>query len=253
MSVAAVRAKRGGRRGVDRTREVAAAALAAFCDGGYRLTQIAHVSERLGVSVGTIYRYVDSKEALFYLAVLEALGELPEEIALPLSVSGIGDAARRLREVAANDQLWERLKDALATRAPRDTRREAREIAEQLYESMSRRAPVILLLDRCAHELPELTEIFDRQARGPLMSDLTAWVLQRGLAGEGDTPSAGALARGAMEAIAWLAKTRRADPTAAAMAEADARAAAVTIFVNALVPQAGPADAGRPARQRTET
>jgi len=41
------------------------------------------------------------------------------------------------------------------------------------------------------------------------------------------------LARGAMEAIAWLAKSRRGDPTASGMAEADARAAAIRIFVGA--------------------
>ena len=74
MTAAAFSAPARGRRGVDRTRDVAAAALGAFCDGGYRLTQIAHVAERLGVSVGTIYRYVDSKEALFHLAMLQALG-----------------------------------------------------------------------------------------------------------------------------------------------------------------------------------
>lgn len=32
------------RKGADRTQEVARAALSAFCNGGYRLTQIAHVS-----------------------------------------------------------------------------------------------------------------------------------------------------------------------------------------------------------------
>lgn len=227
-------AKPRGRRGVDRTRDVARAALSAFCEGGYRLTQIAHVSERLGVSVGTIYRYVDSKEALFHLAALQAIGETPDELAAPLKVSGIADTARRLREIVAGDHLWSRLEAALAAPAPADVRTEAREIAEQLYESMSRRAPIIQLLDRCAHEIPELTEIFDRRVREPLMRDLTAWAGKRGLAGGADTPSAAALTRGAMEAIAWLAKSRRGDPTAAWMSESDARAAAVTIFVNAL-------------------
>jgi AcrR family transcriptional regulator len=218
---------------------VARSALAAFCDGGYRLTQIAHVSDRLGVSVGTIYRYVDSKEALFHLAVLQAIGELPHDLPLPLKVTGFAETARRLRKVVAADRLWDRLEAALAAPAPADVHAEARAIAEQLYESMSRRAPIIQLLDRCAHEIPELTEIFDRRVREPLMRDLTAWVRNRGLAANATRPSAGALARGAMEAIAWLAKTRRGDPTAAGMAEDDARAAAVTIFANAVCGPAG--------------
>jgi AcrR family transcriptional regulator len=233
VTAAAFKAGPKGRRGVDRTREVARAAFGAFCDGGYRLTQIAHVSERLGVSVGTIYRYVDSKEALFHLAVLEALGEAPAALDAPLKVAGTAETARRLGEAIATDSLWGQLEQALAAPPPADVKAEARQIAEQLYESMSRHAPVILLLDRCAHEIPELAEIFDRQVRATLMRDLTAWVEKRGLAGETDTPSAAVLARGAMEAIAWLAKTRRGDPTAVWMTDDQARAAAVRIFVGA--------------------
>lgn len=237
MTAAAIGARGKGRRGVDRTRDVAAAALAAFCDGGFRLTQIAHVAERLGVSVGTIYRYVDSKEALFHLAVLEALGEAPDALETPIKVAGTAESARRLHEATANDRLWTGLAAVLAGQAPEDVTAEAREIAEQLYEAMSRQAPVIRLLDRCAHEIPELAEIFDTQVRARLMADLVGWVVRRGVAGAAGTPSAAVLARGAMEAIAWLAKTRRGDPTAAWMAEADARAAAVRIFVNALAPR----------------
>jgi AcrR family transcriptional regulator len=244
VTAAAIRAHRTAqrtargrsRRGVDRTREVATAALAAFCDGGFRLTQIAHVAERLGISVGAIYRYVDSKEALFHLAVLEALGEAPETLDAPLQVTGIAESAQRLRAASAGDSLWSRLEAALASPAPADAAAEAREIAEQLYASLSLRAPVIRLLDRCAHEIPELAEIFDREVRATLMADLTAWVVKRGFADEAATPSAAVLARGALETIAWLAKTRRGDPTAAWMGEDDARAAAVRIFVNALVP-----------------
>ena len=238
MTAATISAGGKGRRGVDRTREVAAAALSAFCDGGFRLTQIAHVAERLGVSVGTIYRYVDSKEALFHLAVLAALGEAPEALEAPLKVAGTAETARRLREATAADRLWDRLDAALAAPAPADVAAEAREIAQQLYASLTRRAPVIRLLDRCAHEIPELAEIFDQEVRAVLMADLTAWAEKRGLADAAGTPSAAVLTRGAMEAVAWLAKTRRGDPTAAGIGEDDAREAAVRIFVNALCPSA---------------
>jgi AcrR family transcriptional regulator len=236
VTAATVSARGKGRRGVDRTREVAAAALAAFCDGGFRLTQIAHVAERLGVSVGTIYRYVDSKEALFHLAVLESLREAPETLDAPLKVVGIGESAQRVRVAIVSEPLWRQLEAVLAAPPPADAAAEAREIAEHLYESLSRCAPAIRLLDRCAHEIPELAEIFDEQVRARVMGDLSAWVAKRGLADEAGTPSAAALARGALEAIAWLAKTRHGDPTATWMTEDQARAAAVRIFVNALAP-----------------
>ncbi|HUZ11620.1 MAG TPA: TetR/AcrR family transcriptional regulator [Caulobacteraceae bacterium] len=222
-----------GRRGADRTRDVARTALACFCAGGYRLTQIAQVSERMGVSVGSIYRYVQSKDALFHLAVLEALGELPDRLALPLSVSGLGETAERIRAAGRSDRLWSRLEDAVAAPAPADVRAEARAIAGQLYDSISRRAPIVRLLDRCAHETPELAEIFDQEVREKLMRGLVAWVARRGLAGAAGRAEAEALARGAMEAIAWLAKTRLGDPTALSIGEDSARAAAVRIFEGA--------------------
>jgi AcrR family transcriptional regulator len=221
------------RKGVDRTREVARAALGAFCTGGYRLTQIAHVSERMGVSVGSIYRTVESKEALFHLAILEATEALPATLDLPLKVNGMRESAEHLRRVVALDRLWPTLQEANARAAPQDVRAEAAAIAAQLYESLTRRATIISLLDRCAHEIPELAQIFDAEVRGRLMQDLVTWVLDRKLAGDASPARAAALARGAMEAIAWMAKNRRGDPSAADMEEADARAAAIRIFVGA--------------------
>jgi len=231
--LSALAAPARGRKAGDRTQEVARAALAAFCSGGYRLTQIAHVSERLGVSVGSIYRTVESKEALFHLAILEATGALPAALELPLEVSGMRDSAEHLRRVATHDSLWSTLEEANAHPAPADVRAEAAAIAAQLYDSLSRRAAIIGLLDRCAHEIPELAQIFDAEVRGRLMQDLERWVVSRKLAGEVSPARAAALARGAMEAIAWLAKSRPGDPTAADMAEHDARAAAIRIFVGA--------------------
>jgi hypothetical protein len=65
------------------------------------------------------------------------------------------------------------------------------------------------------------------------MQDLEIWVLKRKLAGDASPARAAVLARGAMEAIAWLAKTRPYDPTAADFAEDDARTVAIRIFAGA--------------------
>jgi AcrR family transcriptional regulator len=223
------------RRGTDRTRDVAQAALACFSSGGYRLTQIAHVAARLGVSVGTIYRYVDSKEALFHLAVLETLGRLDDAPPAPVSVSGLSDTIAVLRGEIVGHRIWPTLAAAARGPAPADARAEAERIGAELYDAIAARAAIIRLLDRCAHETPELAEVFDRSVRIPLMNDLVAWVVRRSRAGRGKRAEAEALARGAMEAVAWLAKNRPADPTAAHIDDAEARAAAVRIFANALV------------------
>ena len=112
------------RRGEDRTRDVAQAALAAFRNRGYRLTQVADVSERLGVAVGTIYRTVESKEALFHLAVLEAAGRWPERLDLPLKVSGLSETVGVLRRVGEPQSLWPTLRYRSVPQIPRRAEKE---------------------------------------------------------------------------------------------------------------------------------
>ena len=221
------------RRGEDRTRDIARAALSAFRNRGYRLTQVADISERLGLAVGPIDRTVESKEALFHLAVLEAAGLWPERLDVPLKVSGLSETLAVLRQVGQAPSLWPTLR-AAATRPPAgDVRAEAEAIAGELYDTMARLAPLILLLDRCAHEVPDLALIFDEEVRRTLVGDLTAWVRRRGLIDPKDRKTTEAVSRGALEAIAWLAKNRPDDPTAASIDDAHARAAAVRIFANA--------------------
>jgi len=225
----------GARRGTDRTQDVARAALACFRRGGYRLTQIAHVSESLGISVGTIYRYVESKEALLLLAVMEASGQLPRDLDLPLEVGGLDDVVALVRSEMLAHASWPILGRALETRRPKDVRREAEAIAGELYDSVFERAALVSLVDRCAHDIPELAELFDSKVRLPLLANLKAWALRRRLVAADHPSLAEGLTRGAMEAVVWLARNRREDRTATGIDDAAARAAAVAIFTNALV------------------
>ena len=48
-----------------------------FIEQGYRRTQMADIAEALGVAKGTLYLYVESKDALFDLVARCADGEHP--------------------------------------------------------------------------------------------------------------------------------------------------------------------------------
>ncbi|MGH6955408.1 MAG: helix-turn-helix domain-containing protein, partial [Caulobacteraceae bacterium] len=183
-------------------RDVAAAALACFLERGYRLTQVSDVSARLGVSVGSLYRYVESKEALFHVAALEAAGELAEPEALPVKVSGHDETVAAIGEMAAGDELWSVLHGLLRAETPANVKEEAGAVGRALYDAIFARAILISLLDRCAHEIPALAVVFDENVRHRLVNDLTAWVIGRGFVGSGGKADAEALARGAMEAVA---------------------------------------------------
>ena len=60
----------------DRRAKLLDAAAAAFVEHGFHRTQMDDIAERLGVSKGTIYRAVDSKDALF--AAVIAWGDDPD-------------------------------------------------------------------------------------------------------------------------------------------------------------------------------
>ncbi len=217
----------------DRIEQIATAALACFSTAGYRLTQVVHVTERLGVSAGSIYRYVESKEALFHIAALQAVGRPPDDFELPIKVSGLEQTVAVLRDVVAEDRAWPILEAAVSAPSPVDLKGEARAIAAELYAAVTARAPLILLLDRCSHELPELAEIFDVQIRNRYLDDLVTWVLRRRLLDPGGREEAAAVARGVMEAVTWLARNRPRDRTATTITDSQAQAAAVRIFANA--------------------
>jgi len=64
--------KRWRRRSDARPGELTAAAFALFAEQGFAATRLEDVAARAGVSKATIYRYFDSKEALFEAVVKEA-------------------------------------------------------------------------------------------------------------------------------------------------------------------------------------
>jgi AcrR family transcriptional regulator len=61
---------------------IAAAALAIFTRDGFAAAQVADIAREAGFSVGTLYLYADSKQALFELAVRTA-APAPTSISLP--------------------------------------------------------------------------------------------------------------------------------------------------------------------------
>jgi AcrR family transcriptional regulator len=73
------------RRKEARPQEIIAAGLAEFAESGFAATRLEDVATRAGIVKGTIYRYFESKEALFEAALSSGIGPafdaLPEMIA----------------------------------------------------------------------------------------------------------------------------------------------------------------------------
>ena len=71
----------------ERFNQLVTSAIKVFTRRGYRRTQMADVARDMGVSPGTLYNYVASKEALFHLLIERAFradqGALPTKLPLP--------------------------------------------------------------------------------------------------------------------------------------------------------------------------
>lgn len=161
------------------------AAAEVFIARGYRLTQMSDVAEAVGVAKGTLYGYVESKEALFALCLFHAdrsaLMERPET--LPVPTPRRGELAAVVKRVLSEQSIPPLLTAALARDRADDPRAELEQIVRELYDTLERFHKGIKLLDRC-FDHPELAEVWRRQGReGPRVA-LARYLTRRMDAGQ---------------------------------------------------------------------
>src|SRR5690554_6678250 len=109
------------RKPSDKTEAIAEAAIACFTDLGIHRTQMADVAKAASVSVGTLYLYVASKEALFHLAILKVCARPLEDFALPLADPGMEETAAIFAARVNEVRHWPSLDEAVAAATTPDT------------------------------------------------------------------------------------------------------------------------------------
>lgn len=226
------------RRPPDRLDQIIAAALRVFGDKGYRRTQMADVGREMGVSPGTLYNYVSSKEALFHLIVDRALlpGVVPEAPKLPIPAPSPGATRQRLRERLAAEATLPTLETALRLRRVADPRAELEAIVRELYALVERTWPAIVMIERSAIERPDLAQVFYGGMRRRLVAQLERYLSARMARGHlRRVPHPAATARLMVENVAIFAMHRRRDPDPGAIEDDTAREAVVDFLVNALL------------------
>jgi len=153
-----------------------------FITQGYRRTQMADVASALGVAKGTLYGYVESKQALFQLcaAHCDAPGALPPPAPLPVATPRPGELGQMVRRRFAEQSELPTLATAEARRRPRDLRAEVEAVLRELYAVMRRNRNGIELLDRCGQDHPELSQALQREARETVQQRLARYLESRG-------------------------------------------------------------------------
>jgi len=139
----------------DRFHDLVEAATSVFLEQGFRRTQMADVAARMGVAKGTVYLYVESKEALFDAVVRHAdRGErlaLPAQ--LPVATPLPGATLEEVRKRVAATGLPV-LTEALARRRVVDVRTELEAVVRELYGLLARHRVGIKLLDAAPTTIP---------------------------------------------------------------------------------------------------
>src|SRR5690242_2038469 len=161
----------------DRLERLVDCAARVFIEQGYERTQMADVAAALGVAKGTLYLYVESKEALFDLVARYADAERPfaRRPALPVRTPRPGATVAYVRDRLARSQEPSSLTRALAQKRVGDVRAELEAIVRELYTTIAGNRQGIKLLDRSAREQPELAALWFEGARGGLITALAGY------------------------------------------------------------------------------
>jgi len=222
----------------DRFQDLVDAATAVFLEQGYRRTQVADVAARMGLAKGSVYTYVESKEALFDCVLRHADHseriDLPETlpVATPPPEATLEMVQRRLAEESTLPSLTAALSRARVV----DVGAELETVLGELYDALARHRTAIKLLDRCAPDYPELAKVWYRIGRERALALLGRYLDDRARRGrlqrfEDSTVAA----RIMLETLVFWAVHRHWDPSPQAVDENSAKRTALAFLTRALV------------------
>jgi AcrR family transcriptional regulator len=198
---------------------------------------MADVATALGVAKGTLYLYVESKEALFDLVARYADASPPFENppVLPVPTPKSGRTLRYVRERLTKNRAPAALLKALKGRPAADSRAELEAIVRELYDTLCENRIGIKLIDSSARDTPELAALWFKGARSGLVELLTQYLTdrfrQRRLR---STPDPAVTARLVLETLVFWAVHRHWDAAPQAVEEQVAKETAVHFIVSAL-------------------
>ena len=228
----------------DRLDQLIETAADVFIEQGYQRTQMADIAQALGLAKGTLYLYVESKEALFDLVVRHAdNGSRASAVTLPLPIRTPrpGATLRYVREELERHQRLPRIAEALARRRVTDVARELEDIVRELFQALARNRRRIKLIDRSARDYPELAALWFQGARGGFLALLEHYLgdrIQRGRLRS--VPNIEAAARLILETTVFWAVHRHWDAHPQNVSEDVAEATVVHFVVHALTKEEKP-------------
>lgn len=217
---------------------IARAGMKVFAQRGLSQARMSDVAEETGVSHGTLYNYVESKEALFYLLVDWGMRdeplELPDE--LPVEAPDPQTLLDRLEEEIGEGFQLTKLDEALRRDSVSDPGSELKGILEELYDRTAETREPADVIERSALDLPEMFALFFKRVRRSLFDRLNRYIRSRISQGHFRSyPDSMAVARQVVESITFAARHRHRDPDPHPADEGVYREVTVAMLMNSLL------------------
>jgi AcrR family transcriptional regulator len=195
------------------------------------------VAAEAGVSQGTLYNYVESKEALFHLLLDRGLGGdlLPTGVELPVRGPAPDVLAARMEEAIVAGFALPKLDEALRRRHVRDPTGELSGIIDELFERTDATREAANALERSALDVPELAAVFYGKVRRGLFDRFARLIQLRSASGHYRSTDPRVIARMLVETVTMFARHIYNDREPAGFDPAIARVAVREMLVAGLL------------------
>jgi AcrR family transcriptional regulator len=221
-----------------RLADIAQAAGKVFTEKGYRRTLMTDIGEELGLSHALLYKHVESKEALFQLALLYAIS--PDAIVglpSPLPTPAPGEALKPLADWTAGNTTFPVLRAALTADECSDIRGEFNGVVDECYSVVEDNRALLALLERSAIDFPELRQLYFGKSRRGQVEMLAEYVERRSRSGHlRPFPDPALATQLIVETVAWFAWHRREHPAPIDVDDGAARQSVLYLLAAAFIP-----------------
>jgi len=195
------------KRPPDRLDHILDAAQRVFARTGLERSKMSDVAAEAGVSQGTLYNYVESKEALFRLLLDRGLGgSLPLQVELPVRGPSHDVLAARMEEAVTSSFELPKLDEALRRRRVTDARAELAGIIDELFERTVATREAADALERSALDVPELAAVFYGNVRSGLFDRFALLLRKRSESGHYRRTDSPAIARMIVESVTMFGR-----------------------------------------------
>ena len=175
---------------------------------------MADVAQQMGISPGSLYNYVESKEALFHWILERGSDEGPVETPadVPIRTPTPDAAEARLRAQLEAAFRLPRFEAALARRRVSDAGAELEAVVEELFARIEQHRRTMIVIERSAIDLPELFQIYFVTLRRDYFDRFARYVERRQSSGHfRDDVDPVVAARCVTETVTYFARHRFGD------------------------------------------